>query len=817
MTTLSKKKVRATRLCLLVSTALSIPSVLLAQASSSASPAVAAGANSAPAAGGGQGTSVAEIIVTAQKRAENLQSVPISIQALPTKKLEQLRIKSFDDYTKYLPSISTTTGSTGNPGDASVAFRGIATDGGLLVSGTLPTVGTYLDEQPITTITGAPDIHIYDIARIEALAGPQGTLYGASSEAGTVRIITNKPDPHKLSGSYNLEFNQIVDGEPGGVVEGYVNLPVIRDVAALRVVGWYDHTGGFISNVLHTRTFPTSKIVESNAGLLENNANTTDTYGARAQLGIDLNDNWTVTPSILAQRETFHGAFRADTTLGDLQVGHYFPEGGDDTFYQAGLTITGKIANFDITYAGDYFNRNGHSQSDYSDYGYFYDLVDGSGAYIKNNAGELINPAQVNVSQDDYHKVSQEFRIASPQIGRLRFVAGAFYQRQYQKDENDYLTPGFADILSVPGRPGQVWLTKEVRIDRDYAGFGQADFNVTDHLTLTGGLRYYRFDNSLVGFYGVNTTFFGTGVRQCLGPKVGPYGLGAAVVPGTPCTNLGVLNPNGSISPKTSTGDGFTYRANATYKFNPDHLAYFTYSTGFRPGGINRAGSGAPFGPDHLYNYELGTKNSFFDRRLTANLTIFQEDWNNVQVTYQAVGGSGVALIANAGGARSRGVEGDASFQLSSHFNLSGSATYVDAKLTAPLFTSSPTKPSADIGTRLPLTPKFKGNLIGRYNFEFMGLDSHVQLAGVYIGERNPVIIPADNKATGVLPAYFTLDAALGVTKGATSLELFARNLTNERGQLSRAAECNVHVCGAEIYAVYVQPVTVGIRLGQAF
>ena len=732
-------------------------------------------------------------------------------------------MKSFDDYTKYLPSVSTTTGSTGIPGNTSVAFRGIATDGGLYLSGTLPTVGTYLDEQPITTITGAPDIHIYDIARIEALAGPQGTLYGASSEAGTLRIITNKPDAHKASGSYNLEFNQIVNGGPGGIVEGYYNLPIVPDRVALRVVGWYDHTGGYISNVLHTRTFPSSGIVESNAGLLENNANTTDTYGARAQLGIDLNDNWTILPSVIAQRQDHHGSFRADSTLGDLQVGHYYPEGGRDEWYQAGLTITGKIANFDITYAGDYLNRSAMSNNDYSDYGYFYDLVDGSGAYVKNNAGQLINPAQLNVNYDGYHKVSQEFRVASPQIGRLRFVVGAFYQRQYQKEENDYLTTGFADRLSVPGRPGQVWLTKEERIDRDYAAFGQADFNVTDKLTITGGIRGYRFDNSLVGFYGVNTTFFGTGVRQCLGPKTGPYGLGVAIVPGTPCTNLGVLNADGTISPSASKDDGVTWKANATYKFNPDHLVYFTASTGFRPGGVNRVGMAAPFGADHLTNYELGSKNNFLDRRATLNLTVFREDWDNVQVTYQAPGGSGVALITNAGGARAQGVEGDVSFQATSHLNISGAATYVDAKLTTPLYVGGST-PSAPAGQPLPLTPKFKGNLVGRYNFDFMGLDSHVQLAGVYVGQRNPVIVTRDVAKTGVLPSYFTLDAAVGVTKGATSLELFAKNLTNERGQLSRSAECNINVCGpsskdptGEIYEVFIQPVTVGIRLGQAF
>ena len=134
-----------------------------------------------------------------------------------------------------------------------------------------------------------------------------------------------------------------------------------------------------------------------------------------------------------------------------------------------------------------------------------------------NNAGQLINPSQINTNDGYLTKLSQEFRIASPQEAPLRLIAGLFYQRQFELAENNYITPGFADRLSIPGRPGQVWLTRQERVDKDYAMFGQVDFDVTDKLTLTGGLRGYIFDNSLVGFYGVNTTYFGTGVRQCLG------------------------------------------------------------------------------------------------------------------------------------------------------------------------------------------------------------------------------------------------------------------------------------------------------------
>jgi len=195
-----------------------------------------------------------EIIVTAQKREENLQTVPLSIQALGTERLEELRISSFTDYVKFLPSVSFTTIG---PGFGLAYFRGVASGENNNHSGPSPSVGMYLDEQPITTIQGSLDVHLYDIARVEALAGPQGTLYGASSQAGTIRIITNKPDPSGFEAGYGLEGNTVSHGGTGYIAEGFVNQP-ISEKAAIRLVGWVRHDAGYIDNVKATRTFPTS-------------------------------------------------------------------------------------------------------------------------------------------------------------------------------------------------------------------------------------------------------------------------------------------------------------------------------------------------------------------------------------------------------------------------------------------------------------------------------------------------------------------------------------------------------------------------------
>ncbi len=196
-----------------------------------------------------------EVVVTAQKRVENLQDVPISVQVLDTRKLEELNIVNIDDYVKYSPSVSYVRGqgegSNGEPGGSHVYIRGVVSGGDGNHSGSQPSVGTYLDEQPVTTIDGTIDVHIYDVARIEVLEGPQGTLYGASSESGTIRIITNKPDPTKFAAGYDVQGNQVDHGGTGYEAEGFVNIP-LTPWAAVRLVGWDEHDAGYISNVAGT-------------------------------------------------------------------------------------------------------------------------------------------------------------------------------------------------------------------------------------------------------------------------------------------------------------------------------------------------------------------------------------------------------------------------------------------------------------------------------------------------------------------------------------------------------------------------------------
>ena len=481
---------------------------------------------------------IPEIIVTAQKRAESLQNVPLSIQAFDTAKLDQLHVTNFNDYVQYLPSVAF---QSSQPGFAHPYFRGVASGENNNHSGPLPTVGMYLDEQPITTIQGALDIHIYDVARVEALAGPQGTLYGASSEAGTIRIITNKPDPSGFKAGYDVEANSVNHGDFGWITEGFVNQPLSSN-AAIRLVGWYERDGGYVDNRPGARTYPTSGGCISNASPpgavacppnpvtgnpastpalatpahAKNNYNNADTYGARAALKIDLNDNWTITPTLMAQEQKTNGTFAFDPSVGDLAVTHFDPENSIDHWVQAALTVEGKISNFDLVFAGAYLHRADETHLDYSDYSYWYDVLYGYGAYWTDSTGTpLADPSQYIHGTDGYQKQSHELRISSPQDERFRFVGGLFVQRQDHIILQIYKINGLDPALTVgnttmPGAwPNTIWLTNQDRVDKDYAVFGELSYDlVPKKLTLTGGFRVYKYDNSLNGFFGFGLGYY---------------------------------------------------------------------------------------------------------------------------------------------------------------------------------------------------------------------------------------------------------------------------------------------------------------------
>ena len=810
-----------------------------------------------------------EIIVTAQKRSESMQNVPISIQALSTKKLDDLNISDFKGYAQQLPSVSFQA-LGGTPGTNVVYMRGVASGGDGNHSGSLPSVGVYLDEQPVTTIGGNLDVHIYDIARIESLSGPQGTLYGASSEAGTIRIITNKPSTAGFEGRIDGELNTVHKGGIGGKIEGMVNAPLSSN-AALRVVGFYQHDAGFIDNVAGTRRFCSGSgfdangncikngISVSNAAFVKNDYNETDTWGGRAALKVDLDANWTVTPAVIYQDTRSHGSYGFDPKVGDLKTQHFFPEFRNDKFVQAALTIEGKLGNWDVTYAGAYLDRKTASSSDYTDYSEAYDSLYASVGglagyfYYNDSLGRTIDPRQKVLGTDHFKKLSQELRIASPADAPLRVVAGVFYQRQSNDIHQDYQIANLAPSLSVNGLPGTLWLTQQHRIDRDYAAFGELTYDLTDKLSFTAGVRGFKYDNTLIGFFGfgrnpagnfTTTPYNGagssrTGVAGCFtstGARLrsvangSPITLAPAAVAGGPCTNLGVWNGS-SVDPVRAKGDGLTYRLNLNYKPNNDLLLYGTVSRGFRPGGINRRADVLPYAPDYLLNFEFGWKATLAPG-VRLNGAIYQQEWKKFQFSF--LGANSFTEIHNGPNARIRGVELDFVYN-GGPLTLNLAGAYTDAKTLQnlclfddPTFacTGAGNLVSAAKGTRLPITPRWKLSGTARYTVTSGSAKYYGQLNAAYQSSATSeirtavfevfsgnVINPA--AILGDLPRFATVNFALGVDWNTFNIEGFVSNVFDERGQLSRFQECGS--CGQRPYIVPVQPRTIGVRLGAKF
>ena len=762
-----------------------------------------------------QEAALEEIVVTAQKRTESLQEVPISIQALDTERLDELQINAFADFVKFLPSVTFTTLG---PGFSLAYFRGVASGENNNHSGPAPSVGMYLDEQPITTIQGALDIHIYDIERVESLAGPQGTLYGASSQAGTIRIITNRPDPSAFDAAYSLEGNTIEDGGTGYLAEGFVNIP-LHERAAVRLVGWVRHDAGYIDNVVSERTFPTSGGCISNsknpsAGCTrspahaEEDYNDVETYGARAALRVDLNDNWTITPQIMGQDQTANGSFAYDPAIDELEIARWFKEKSSDSWVQAALTVEGKIGNFDLTYAGAYLDRDVEVDSDYSDYSYFYDVCCGYGSYWTDETGApLADPSQFIHGTDGYKRWTNELRIASSRENRFRVIGGVFYmtseheifQRYQIGGLGGYVVDGEYLPISVTGWPDTIWLTNQLRKDEEIAVFGEASFDILDNLTATVGLRWFNTENSLRGFFGFNANYSSNyGEALC---------FDARQYNGSPCTNLDDSVDDSDTVPKF----------NLTYRFDDDRLVYATYSEGYRPGGINRNGTVDPYKPDYLTNYELGWKTMWGGNRLRLNGAIFREEWDDIQYSFLPPSGAGLTVIQNAGAARVDGFEVDVTWAATESLLISGGYTWLDSQLTKNYVPDPDEPPAAFKGDSLPIAPDYKGNVTGRYTTQVGEDNFFAQVAYVFNGSSWSDLPREERSYYGKQPAWSVMDVSVGATRGDFTVTLFANNLFNDVSRTWTWSQCTVSVCGVNPYYTPNQPRTVGLRFSQEF
>ncbi|MBM4196714.1 MAG: TonB-dependent receptor [Gammaproteobacteria bacterium] len=760
-----------------------------------------------------------EIIVTAQKREERLQDVPISVQAIDTQQLENLGVSDFDEYVKYLPSVAFTNLA---PGFSLAYFRGVANGENNNHSGPQPTVGMYLDEQPITTIQGALDIHMYDMARVEALAGPQGTLYGASSMAGTIKLVTNKPDPAAFDAGYDIEGNVVKDGDTGYVVEGFTNIP-IGENSAVRVVGWYQKGAGYIDNVAGTRTYNEGELnglpsvcitndAEANPGCnqtpvsAEDDFNEVETYGARAALRIDLNDRWSITPSLMYQKQEADGIFAYEPNVGDLDVIQFHPDRSEDEWYQAALTVEGKVGDFDLLYTAAYLDREDEVDADYSDYTFYYDQCCYYTAYswLDGDGDMLPDPSQFINGTDNYERITQEIRLTSPEIGNWKFVTGLFYQDTTHDIFQNYQISGLDPTYTVANWPDTIWLTNQERQNEEYAAFGEASFTINDQWSVVGGVRYYHTEDALKGFFGFAEGYSSNyGEALCFSPEE---------FRNSPCVNLD----------DEVDDDGVLFKGTVNWRPMDDMLYYFTYSEGFRPGGVNRNGNAGPYDPDYLDNFELGWKTTLADGRLRFNGAVFYEDWTDIQFSFLPPGGSGLTVIRNAGDARIMGIEADIDWAATDQLRITGGFAFIDAELAEDyrddFFDPDPeAPPAASDGTQLPVTPEFKANVRARYEFMMGDFDSYLQLATTYQTRSYSDLIDADREIIGSNDSYMSADFTAGLGRDSWGIELFIDNVFDERGEVTKYAQCATDVCGVNPYVGIIQPMTAGLRFNQKF
>jgi len=810
--------------------------------------------------------SLEEIVVTAQKRSERMQDVPISIDAIGEEKLKELHVQDFKDYVQFLPSVSTQPSIGSGSGFNAVYMRGVVTGGDGQATTSQPSVGTYLDEQPITTIQGNLDVHLYDIARVEALAGPQGTLYGASSQSGTIRIITNKPDPSGFSAGYSLDGNSVDGDDYGYVAEGFVNLPISENAAA-RLVGWSLKEAGWVDNKPATRVYSIDQsttaddFTSTNAAFVEDNYNTSNTIGARGALRVNLGESWTITPQLMYQKQEQDGSWGDDLrdvlASGDTAVAHFRKEFTNDEWYQAGLTIEGTMGGFDLVYAGNYLNRDVEGSFDYADYSYWYDNLYTTGYFARlfvDDNGNQLNPDASFENQDGYTKMSHELRISTPQDKRVRGLLGFFFQKQH----HDFYQP-FGNIVGLagersmdglePGGPGRyadyVYLNSMNRTDRDKAVFGQIAFDITDKFELSLGAGYFKPEMTVKGFFG-----FGLGLNRSHEPGSGSDGIfgtpdDAAEVdePGAVANGgEGAFDPNGqgwsangewrcpsqadsaSDEPCQNVDKGIkesdsVYRVNLSWKATDDSLLYVTWAEGYRPGGINRNPFAGSYVRDILTSYEFGWKTRFAGGRLQFNGAVFQQEWDDIQVSFQ--GGNGITQVANGGKAEVPGVEAQLDWLATDALRLGVALAYYNSELKEDYCdldaAGNCVNVKAPAGTPLPVTPDFKGNLIARYSFALGSFDAYTQGAVTYQGSAASQLDVADNAIYGDIPSSSYLNLAFGVESERYAIELYGSNVTNEDAPIGVTSECTPQVCGVQPVGVKSRPRTIGIRFSQHF
>lgn len=695
-----------------------------------------------------------EIIVTARKRSENLQEVPESILAISQESINRSGIQTMDDFARYIPSL---TYVARGPGANKIVFRGVTEAGTAFFTDSSAAV--YLDEQPLTQPALTPEPRLIDIERIEALSGPQGTLYGGSAQSGTLRIVTNKPDPSLFEANVSATVKSGSTSDVSHDVSGVVNMPLIEDKLAVRLVGFTARDAGFIDNVLATSpggTFTNAAFVEENA------AGLADYAGGRASVQWNANDRWTATASVVFQDlESSGNTEHMPDVVGDLQQVRFTEEFRNDAWTQYGLTIEGDLGFAQIVSASSYFTREILYQLDNTEYvAYLRGFYAAYGYYVQYAFGP--DPVGLGwLNPQDTRRFSQEVRL-SHEGEKWAWLGGLYYERfddhwDFQSRIQDYeSTNSFGFWYTYYGaEPGTTnnafWNSNNHTQTEQYAAFGELTYTPVDDWAFTVGARWFDHERDRRYF-----------VAQ-------PHGRIAQ-----------------DLNPVQSEND-VTLKFSASYRIDDDKMVYGLYSEGFRNGGRNIARPGAVlpdvYAPDFLQNYELGLKSLWADGRLRANVTAFHMVWDDYQLGVVDPGPLFAVMIINFGNAEIDGVELDMSAVPFDGLEFGLNALALNAETT-----SSNELIGVDSGARLPISPEWKLATSLQYSFPnlLFGGNPYVRLQYSYYGDSlNGVECnTADCDVPDVQPSYSIADFKLGLEADGWEVSLFVDNLADERARL---------------------------------
>lgn len=726
-------------------------------------------------------TKLEPVVVTATRREVNLQNVAQSVTALSTEDIAKQAFQSLDDVVGALPSVTLVNAI---PGRNDIIMRGISTGTGEYYTDSQ--VAVYLDDQPMTSSSQQVDLQLIDIERIEVLPGPQGTLFGSSSQSGTIRYVTNKPNFAGFSSQVDVEAGTTRGGEPSYDASGHLNIP-ISDSIALRAVGFYAHEGGYVDNVLGNNLSGTA----DNADVVEKDWNEYSLYGGRLAARWQINPQWETSLSLVSQYSKSKGDWLTDPAIGDYKIVSFFDEHREDEWYQASASIKGDLGFAELSVTASYFDRDIVYEWDntlYENwrtayYGAFLDLYDTD--YL----------GSTTFNDQKQNRWAYEVRLTSQGESRFQWMAGAFYEDVYDWWEYGAEVPG---LTTTPTWTAAQYYAYYYGYDTHYplaetdiyyfnpfektvrqkAVFGEMTFDLTDKWSVTGGARWFEFDRHEIESFEV--------------PK------------GLPVFDGGELaEPTAS----SGTDDDVVMKFATQYKFDDDKMLYALYSEGFRLGGKNSLRAAAAgvvpetYKPDVLENYELGFKTQWLDDRLLVNVSLFFMEWSDIQLAGDTSEDDPWWLRGtfNGGKAEQKGVELQTEWRVSDRFSLEVGGFVAD-----PEFSEGFVDPDGDViekGWPMPDSPEKKywaaleyrvpgfliqdGEFWTRLSYSYQGefWNSLTAIRCVNLTCLEPGDDP-DDLADGldqVVPSYATSTLQFGVsTDKGWDAALIIRNLLDE-------------------------------------